>query len=554
MDNQSHKLSLCSIKKTLHAPGTNKGVAFDEGQRAKLGLQGFLPHTVISIEQQADGAYQQFLLHENRVAKHLYLYGLLNRNETLFYHFVAKHAEEMLPLIYTPIVGDMALHYSAYFQEPMGLYLSYPMKDKLDEILSRYDADCDVIVVTDGERVLGLGDQGIGGMAICIGKLALYTIFGGINPKRTLPIYLDCGTDNPELLANQNYLGWQHARVKGEELDGFVDAFVKAIKKRFPKVLLQWEDFAKGNARRFLMKYRKEICSFNDDIQGTATVVLAALYVAVKLSGKKLEDQRVVVVGAGSAGVGICDALELSIREKGISAAVAKKCFYIVDRKGLVHQGLNGHEPHVSHYARETAEVISWGYPSTGLVTLKEVVKHAKPTILIGVCAQGGMFTQEIIEEMAKHTEHPIVFPLSNPTSKTEAIPQDIMEWTKGKALIATGSPFDPVKIGNKSFKITQCNNVYIFPGVGLGIISSEATEVTEGMFLQPAEALSKVSPRFQDETEGPFPPLKNLRQFAREIAFQVGMQAMKEKVAPSRSEADLKARIEKNIWHPTYS
>lgn len=552
MNKQSSSLN--AIQNTLHNPEVNRGTAFTDDQRTKLKLHGFLPPTQLSIDQQTDGAYEQFQLHENRVAKHLFLYGLLNRNETLFFHFVGKFAEETLPLIYTPVVGDMALHYSAYFQGPRGLYLSYPLKNKLDEILANYDAECDVIVVTDGERVLGLGDQGIGGMAICIGKLALYTVFGGIDPKKTLPIYLDCGTDNPELLNDPNYIGWKHPRLKDKELDDFVDAFVKAIKKRFPKVLLQWEDFAKGNARRFLMKYRKELCTFNDDIQGTATVVLAALYVAVKLSGKKLEDQRVIVVGAGSAGIGICDALELSITERGISQDVAKKCFYIVDRKGLVHKGLNGHEPHVSHYARDVAEIVSWGYPSTGLIPLKEVVQHAKPTILIGVCAQGGMFTREIIEEMAKHTEYPIVFPLSNPTSKTEAIPQDIMEWTKGKALIATGSPFDPVKLGNKLIRVTQCNNVYIFPAVGLGVIASEATEVTERMFLAAAEALSIVSPRFGDETEGLFPPLKNLKEFAREIAFQVGMQAMKEKVAPARSQEELRARIEKYIWHPIYS
>jgi malate dehydrogenase (oxaloacetate-decarboxylating) len=536
----------------LNSSLLNKGTAFTQEERDLLGLNGLLPPHISSVEEQIKRSYLNFQQKRSPLEKYECLVGLMSRNEILFYQFISRYPAEILPYIYTPTVGEAAMQYSRIYFHQRGLYLSYPHIDKIEEIIFNYALDdVEVIVVTDGERILGLGDQGIGGMTIPVGKLSLYTLFGGIHPARTLPIVLDVGTNNQDFLKDDLYLGWRHERLSGLEYDDFVDRFIKAIHKRYPKVLLQWEDFGKNNARPLLDRYRDQILSFNDDIQGTAAVTLAALIAAVNITKQNLRDQRVVILGGGSAGLGISDMIVTAMVDEGLSIEEARRRIYIVEVDGLMDFNSRNVSEAQKPYIKSLAELKDWKVHSNRISFL-DVVTNVQPSILIGVCAQGGAFTQEIIKEMSKHIDRPIIFPLSNPTSKAESTPKEVIEWTEGKAIIATGSPFDSVEYKGKKIQIGQCNNVYIFPGVGLGVLGAQATQVTDEMFLQAARTLAGFSPALKDPNASLFPPVEKVREVSRHIALAVAKRACEQKLANCLPE-DLEMSIETHIWEPHY-
>jgi len=548
------KVLTCTPEHILSDPLLNKGTAFTTEERDLLNLNGLLPYHVSTLEEQVQRRYQNFKAQTSDLTRHLFLSALHNRNEVLFYRLVSEHISEMLPYIYTPTVGDVSLHYSYLYTEPRGIYLSYPHRDKIEEIINQISRDeIDVIVVTDGERILGLGDLGTGGMAIPVGKLTLYTLFGGIHPGRTLPIMLDVGTNNQTLLNDPLYIGWRKPRISGKEYDSFVDRFVKAIKKRFPKVLLQWEDFGRDHAGPLLEKYRHQICSFNDDIQGTASVALAALLTAIKINHADLHQQRIVIFGGGSAGIGIANHFLGAMISAGISKEKALQEIYVIDIHGLVHQGLSAIPAHQKPFARSEKDLSKWKPSTKSIITLFDVVKEVRPTVLIGVSAQGGAFTEEVITEMARYVERPIIFPLSNPTSKCEAHPADLLQWTKGKAIIATGSPFEEVSYEGKKISIAQCNNVYIFPGVGLGVIACKSKAVSETMFYKAAEILSSYSPMLHAPQGTLFPSLEKLPSISREIALAVVKVAQDEGLSPKTDEKSRKKMVDAALWHPSY-
>ncbi len=536
----------------LNASLLNKGTAFTQEERDQLGLNGLLPPVISSIELQIKRSHRNFLQKRTPLEKYECLMGLMSRNELLFYQYIAKYPEEILPIIYTPTVGDAALQYSRIYFHQRGLYLSYLLKGRLEEAIANYSVDdVDVVVVTDGERILGLGDLGIGGMTIPIGKLSLYTLFAGVHPARTLPIILDTGTNNAELLNDELYLGLRQKRVRGAEYDAFVDEFVHALKKRYPKVLLQWEDFGRDNARRLLDLYRDKILSFNDDIQGTASVAVAALLVASQVAGRHFKDERVAILGAGSAGTGIADTIVAAMVGDGLSLEEARKRIYLIDVNGLIHFGTKNMTEAQKPYAHALAEIKDWKAHSEN-ISLLDVINNAKPSVLIGVCAQGGAFTQEIIQAMYSHVKKPIIFPLSNPTTRAECTPEEAIQWTKGNAIIATGSPFAPVTYEGKTHHITQCNNVYIFPGLGLGALASGATKVTDGMFLTAARTLAKYAPALKDPCAPLFPSIPDARAVARKIALAVAQKACEDGVAKCPVK-DLEKEIEARAWDPHY-
>ncbi len=539
----------------LNNPLLNKGTAFTQEERDAFHLNGFLPHHISTIEEQVVRRYANFQGKKNELSKYIFLANLQDRNETLFYRLVQEHIEEMLPLIYTPTVGDVSVVFSSLYRQHRGIYFSYPMKDRIKEIVAQIPrAEIDVIVVTDGERILGLGDVGVGGMAIPQGKLALYTLFGGIHPARTLPIMLDVGTNNPELLADPLYLGWHHTRVDGEEYYAFIDAFVQAIRERYPRVLLQWEDFANRHAKPLLEKYQDQICSFNDDIQGTASVVLAGLLSAVKLKGESLKDQTVALFGCGSAGLGIANLIVQAMMLEGLTEAQARQRFYCVDKDGLIHTQIAGPSEGQKIFARRYEELSGWKLKGEGSgITLLDVMSNAKPTLLIGVSAQPGSFTEEIVHTMAQHTPRPIIFPLSNPNSRCEAKPDDLIRWTRGQAIIATGSPFAPVIHQSQAYHTSQCNNVFIFPGLGLGVVAVGSRRVNHRMCMRAAEVLSAHAPALRDGTTALFPSLENLRSVSRSIAIAVGEVAQAEGFCPKISREELKRRVDATMWKPEY-
>jgi malate dehydrogenase (oxaloacetate-decarboxylating) len=537
----------------LTTPLINKGTAFTLKERDQLELHGLLPAHVSTLEEQIERSYANFEQRRTPLGKYIYLLSLLNRNEVLFYSLLSKYAAQMLPYLYTPTVGEAAVEYSRIYSHRRGLYVSYPLRDQMEAMLDNVaNSEVEVLVVTDGERILGLGDQGIGGMSISVGKLCLYTLFGGIHPSRTLPVLLDVGTNNKAHLENKLYLGWSHPRITGTEYDRFIDAFVKAVYRKFPKALLQWEDFGRENARRLLDQYRQQHLSFNDDIQGTAAVTLAALLAAVKVNRQSLKEQRIVIFGGGSAGTGIADILLSSMIDHGLSKEEALRKIFLIDVNGLIHFNSSGVYESQKAYVKTREELASWKVRNFEHIPLQEVVANAHPTILVGVSAQGGAFTREVIEEMGRHTKRPIVFPLSNPTSKSEATPQELLEWTEGRAIVATGSPFQPVQYKGETFTLSQCNNVFIFPGVGLGALASEATQVTEGMFLAAAEELAERSPATRSASHSLFPPIEEVRELSRHIALAVGKRAIHEGVSTLAS-SELKKRIEGRMWEPRY-
>lgn len=532
----------------------NKGTAFSEEERRTFRLQGLLPPHIETMEEQVERTYEGYGRKTEDLDRHIYLRSLQDRNEVLFYRLLHDHLAEMMPIIYTPVVGAACEQFSEIYRRPRGLFISYPERDQIDAMLDNAPASpVEVIVVTDGERILGLGDQGVGGMGIPIGKLSLYTACGGIDPRTTLPILLDVGTNNTERLNDPLYVGWRHERITGRDYDDFLDLFVQGVKRKFPNVLLQFEDFAQTHAAPLLERYRDQLCTFNDDIQGTAAVTVGTLLAAAKVAGGKISDQRVAMFGAGSAGCGIAEQIVRAMLAEGVDEAEARSRLFMIDRPGLLHDGIEGLLPFQTKLLQPRDKVAAWASGADGQISLLDVMKNAQPTVLVGVSGQPATFAQEVVQEMAKHAERPIIFPLSNPTSRVEAQPADLIAWTEGRALVATGSPFDTVSYGGRSYPIAQCNNSYIFPAMGLGILGSGARRVSEGMFMAAAEALSRDAPALTDPDGSLLPPLSDVRAVAKRIAMAVALQAQEDGLAEPISKDALQARIDAKHWQPAY-
>jgi malate dehydrogenase (oxaloacetate-decarboxylating) len=538
----------------LNRPALNKGTAFTDGERSRLGLHGLLPPQVESLDGQAVRAYEAYRRKDDDLERHIYLRALQDTNEVLFYRLLLDHIEEMTPIVYTPVVALACEQFSHVYRRPRGLFISYPLRDSIPTLLrNRPNPEVDVIVVTDGERILGIGDQGAGGLGIPIGKLSLYTLIGGIRPEQTLPIILDVGTNNAERLHDPEYLGWRHERVTGQAYIDFVDQFVRAVQQELPNTCLQWEDFATPHARPILERYRDELLTFNDDIQGTAAVALGAILGAVGVTGRRLRDQQIVFLGAGSAAVGVADYLRAALVQDGLSEAEARGRFWMVDKDGLLHSGRTDLTPEQRVYAQPDERVADWPRTSHGAIGLADVIRQVDATILIGLSTVGGAFTEPVVREMARKVERPVIFPLSNPTSRSEARPEDLIHWTVGRALVATGSPYPPVQYESQTIPIAQCNNVFIFPAVGLGVVASGARRVTDGMMLAAARALGEHSPARTDPSGSLLPALRDVRGVARAIATAVGLEAQRAGVAPKTDPDELRDRVSAAQWTPEY-
>jgi malate dehydrogenase (oxaloacetate-decarboxylating) len=538
----------------LERPTLNKGTAFTEDERSRLGLHGLLPPQVESLDQQVVRAYEAYRRKDDDLERHIYLRALQDTNEVLLYRLLLDHIEEMTPLIYTPVVAQACEQFSHIYRRPRGLFVCYPLRESIPALLrSRPNPEVDVIVVTDGERILGIGDQGAGGLGIPIGKLSLYSLIGGIRPERTLPIVLDVGTNNAERLNDPEYVGWRHERVTGQAYFDFVDQFVRAVQQELPNVCLQWEDFATPHARPILERYRDELLTFNDDIQGTAAVALGTILGAVGVTRMRLRDQQIVFLGAGSAAVGVADYLRAALVQDGLSEAEARGRFWLVDRDGLLHTGRTDLTPEQRVYAQPADRVGDWPRTFHGTIGLADVIGRIEATILIGLSTVGGAFTEPIVREMARKVQRPVIFPLSNPTTRSEASPEDLLGWTGGRALVATGSPYAPVRYEGRTIPIAQCNNVFIFPAVGLGVVASGAKRVTDGMMLAAARALGEHSPARTDPAGSLLPALRDVRAVARAIATAVGIEAQRAGVAPKTSPEELRNRVAATQWVPEY-
>ncbi len=539
----------------LNLQRLNKGTAFTEEERTEFGLLGLLPPHVETLDEQVVRAYEAFQRKDNDLERHIYLRALQDTNEVLFYRLLVDHIEEMTPLVYTPTVATAIEQFSHIYRRPRGLFIPYPLRDSIPQLLrNRPNKDVDVIVVTDGERILGIGDQGAGGLGISIGKLSLYTTIGGIRPERTLPIVLDVGTNNKERLNDPEYLGWRHERITGQAYFDFVDQFVQAVKQEFPETCLQWEDFATPHARPILQRYRDQLLTFNDDIQVTAVVVLGAILGAVNVTGKSLTEQQIVMLGAGGTGIGVADGLRAAMISEGLSEEEARSRFWIVDKDGLLHSGRNDLSSEQRVYAQPEINVAGWPRSFNGQIGLADVIGKLNATILIGFSTVGGAFSEPIVREMARKVERPIILPLSNPTSKSEATTEDLIRWTDGRALVASGSPFAPVTHNGRTITIAQCNNVHIFPAMGLALVASGARRVTDAMMQAAARALAANSPALKDPSASLLSPLKDSRRVARDIAVAVGIQAQKDGVAPKLAEDELRSRVLKTQWTPAYA
>lgn len=539
----------------LRDPLLNKDTAFSSQEKESLQLIGLLPSNTETIEEQVTRCKDAFSAKQTPLEQHIYLRALQDRNEVLFYRFVLEYLEEMMPIIYTPTVGESCEFFHHIYRQPRGLFISYPERDKMEKVLENIaqNREIKVIVVTDGERILGLGDQGVGGLGIPIGKLSLYTACGGINPANTLPIILDVGTNNQERLDDPEYLGWRHHRITGDDYNLFVDQFVQGIKKYFPNVLLQFEDFAQQHAYPLLERYRSQLCTFNDDIQGTAAVSVAAILAAAKISTVPLKDHRIAVLGAGSAGCGISEQLVHAMMNEGLSEKQAREQFYLVDRYGLLQENMDKLLPFQKSFAQVQHNLTGWKVKHPDNISLSEVITNAKPTILLGVSGQPNQFTQEMIQAMNQYCQRPIIFPLSNPTSRAEATPKDILNWSDGQALVATGSPFEAVSINHRTLEIAQCNNSYIFPGVGLGIVASQAQRVSDEMMMAAAIALSELAPAMRTGEGRLLPELTDIRHVSRHIAIAVAHQAIKEGLS-SIEESQIESSVENAMWYPKYT
>jgi len=541
-------------KALLIDPRTNKGSAFTNEERTALDLHGLIPPSCSTMQQQLVRCYENFSAKSTNIEKFIYLSSLQDRNEVLFYRLVLEHIDEMMPIVYTPVVGEACQKFSHIYRRARGLYISVHQKGCIEKILKNYEiSHPSVIVVTDGERILGLGDQGAGGMGIPIGKLCLYTLCAGVSPLNTLPITLDVGTDNEERLNDPLYLGLRQKRVRGEDYQDFIDAFVAAVMKVFPGTVLQWEDFLKGNAIKQLKRFRDQLCTFNDDIQGTAGVVLAGLHSALRITGQRMRDQRVVFAGAGASAQGISDLLVSAMIEDGLTREEAIRRIWTADSAGLVTTARSNLEDFKATYARDAGEVAAYRCADHSRITLAEVCDNVRPTILIGTSGTPGTFTQEVVEIMARVNDRPVVFPLSNPTSKAECTPADAIRWSDGRAIVATGSPFLPVVHNGKRFRIGQCNNAFIFPGIGLGLTASRARRTTDGMFLEAARALaSKVTEKDLSET-AVYPELPRIRECSLKVACATVHRAVKEGFADEDILEDLEENLDHAMWYPKY-
>jgi malate dehydrogenase (oxaloacetate-decarboxylating) len=539
----------------LNDPLLNKGTGFSDDERDAFDLHGLLPPRVTPLDMQVKRRLAAFRGQASDLHKYVFLRGLQDTNETLFYALLTQNIEEMMPIVYTPTVGLGCQLFSHIFRKPRGLFLSLPHKDAIRRILGhpRF-ARVEAIVVSDGERILGLGDQGAGGMGIPIGKLSLYTACAGLHPSTTLPILLDVGTDNKERLADPLYIGWQHERVRGPEYDALIEMFIEAVSERWPHVLLHWEDFAIGNANRLLARYRDRLCTFNDDIQGTAAIAVGTLLSAINVTGVPLERQRVTVLGAGSAGTGICALLARAMIEAGASKPQVYSQFYLVDRDGLLVEGMRGLQTFQAPFAQSRNAIAGWTLQSPARIDLTDVVANAHPTVLIGTSGQTHAFSEQAIRAMASYVPRPIIFPLSNPTERSEATPQDLFVWTEGRAVIGTGSPFPPICRDGREFRVDQTNNAYVYPGVGLGAIAVQARRISDGMFLAAARAVAELSPARGDPAANLLPPLVDLRKISFQVAIAVARQAIAEGLADPQTEADIANAVRGRMWEPVYA
>jgi malate dehydrogenase (oxaloacetate-decarboxylating) len=538
----------------LNDPLLNKGTAFTEAERDEFGLQGLLPPHVAQLDDQVKRRLDAFRGLHTDMQKYTFLRGLQDSNEILFYALLTRNIEEMMPIVYTPTVGLGCQYFSHIFRKPRGLFLSVPHKHDIRRIIShpRYD-HIEAIVVSDGERILGLGDQGAGGMGIPIGKLSLYTACAGLHPATTLPIMLDVGTDNEKHLADPLYIGWQHKRVRGNEYDDFVQSFVDAVRERWPHVLLHWEDFAIDNANRLLSKYRDQLCTFNDDIQGTAAIAVGTLLSAINVTGVPLAEQRIAVFGAGSAGSGIAALLAKAMIDGGLSEAEARSRFYLVDRDGLLVDGMSGLRSFQMPFAQRRDRLADWKLETPTRTGLVDVMNNARPTALIGTSGQSNAFTEGVVRNMARHVRQPIIFPLSNPTERSEATPAQLDSWTEGRAVIGTGSPFPPLKRNGKVFRADQTNNAYVYPGIGLGAIATGSRRISDGMFIAAAHAVAANSPTKDDPRGNLLPPLSKIRDLTFHVAVAVGKQAQREGLTRPMPDEMVAAAIEDKMWSPRY-
>ncbi|WP_048203992.1 NAD-dependent malic enzyme [Methanobacterium formicicum] len=533
----------------LQSSHLNKGTAFSTKERQLFNLIGLLPHSVETLDEQLQRAYQQYSLQADDLQKNIFLNNLYHTNETLFFRLIREHIQEMMPIIYTPTAGLAIQHYSDEFRKPRGIYLSYPERDHINEILDHWDAnDINLIVLTDSEQILGIGDQGANGIGISVAKLVVYTLCAGINPRRMLPIMIDVGTNNPQLLEDPFYLGWRHHRISSAEYHQFVETVINAIKEKFPQVFLQWEDFGKKNARCHLDRYQDSMCTFNDDIQGTGAVAMAALLNALKITGTPLSHHRVLVYGAGTAGCGIADQIWEQMIKEGLNHQKAYSRFYLMDRQGLVTSNRENIDYFKAPYARSSSETDEWDRADDP-TRLLDVVRNIHPTILIGTSTVHGAFNREVVNTMAAHVERPIIFPLSNPLTLAEATPDDIIHWTQGRALVATGSPFSDVEFQGKFYPVSQCNNALIFPGLGLGIISCQAERVSAGMM---DAATLELANSTTDKTRL-LPEISQLQEVSKNIGVAVARQAILEGVALNRPDQNVENLVESNIWEPVY-
>jgi malate dehydrogenase (oxaloacetate-decarboxylating) len=544
----------CRGAELLHHPLYTKGSAFSRDEREALGLVGLLPYAVSSMEEQERRICDNIARKREPLEKYIGLAALQDRNEHLFYRVLLNHIEEFLPIVYTPTVGRACQEYSHIFRRARGLWITPEHRHHVKDVLKSapFD-DVRLIVVTDNERILGLGDQGAGGMGIPIGKLALYTAAAGIAPWQTLPVSLDVGTDNQALLEDELYLGWRFPRLRGAEYAALVDEFVQAVRKTFPKALLQWEDFKKNNAFRLLDRYRGELPSFNDDIQGTAAVALAGMLTGARVTGKALRDQRIVIHGAGAAGIGIARLLRSALERAGLRGEALTAAIANLDSRGLLVDDTAIADAHKREFAWPAALAEKRGLGSERRRDLLGVVRALKPTLLIGVCAERGAFSEPIVREMARHVERPLVFPMSNPTSCSEATPADVIAWTDGRALVATGSPFDPVSWGGRTIEIGQGNNAFVFPGVGLGVLVSHAHKVTDSMFLAAAEQLAAEVSDEQRAAGCLFPRVSELRRVSARIAEAVVRAARQDGVGRPIPDAEIGPAVADAMWQPGY-
>ena len=537
----------------LRDPFTNKSTAFTAVERDELGLDGLVPPAVSTMDQQLARVYENYCVKQTPLERYIHLVSLRDRNETLFYRLVHDHIDEMMPIVYTPVVGEACQQFSHIFRHSRGLYISYEQRHRIDDILRNHPRPPAVIVVTDGERILGLGDQGIGGMGIPTGKLSLYTACAGIPPSLTLPITLDVGTGNQERLDDPLYLGLRHTRIRGREYQDFIDRFVEAVMRVYPESVLQWEDFLKVNAMTQLARFRDRLCSFNDDIQGTAAVVCAGVYAALRMTGGAIRDQRIVLGGAGASAQGIASLLVTALHNGGLSREEARQRISTVDSRGLVTRGRATLEDFKAAYARPVEEVATYACSDPAHITLEETIRNVRPTILIGTSGAAGLFTEGVVRAMADVNDRPIVFPLSNPTSKSECTAEEAIRWSDGRAVVATGSPFNPVVYRGRTHRIGQGNNAFVFPGVGLGLWVGGVRRVTDAMFLDAARALAHQVSQADLDQGAVYPELTRIRDCSHAVACAVIRRAVAEGHAQPEILTGLEETVSRAMWFPAY-